>query len=306
MHTAKNHLSKGALLVFTLALLIPLALTPAAAAYEVRYGYAADALWDDGLFLGSDGSFHLDKPMDRAAGVTMIVRLLGKEAEAKAGTYETPFTDVPAWAAPYIGFAYTNGITAGMGKNTFGSTVSMSAGQFLTMTLRALGYDDNAGDFSYDKAPAKALELGLIGEPCYVEYTTTNQFLRDNAAVIAYNALSQNIKGTDTSLRSAIAIPGRPAGDKPTYTASDVPPASDTHPEPEQTPSAGSTCGICGGAGRRACQICRGSGGTWGFRVDFDPVTHRPNNVPVFNTCTSCAGGGYVRCNICNGTGTIK
>lgn len=191
------------------------------AAYEVQYGFAAEALWEDGLFLGTGSSFDLDKSLTRAAGATMIVRLLGKEAEArsKAGGYDMPFTDVPEWAKPYVGYCYSNGISKGVSATSFGSNNDMSASQYITLVLRTLGYNDAAGDFSWDKAPAKALEIGLIGQSCYTQYTTTDLFLRDNAAVIAYNALSQKLKGTDAVLKSTIVLPGRPTGEMPAYTA---------------------------------------------------------------------------------------
>lgn len=53
--------------------------------------------------------------MTRSEAVTMLVRLLGRENEALSGKWETPFTDVPAWAEPYVGLAYENGLTTGTG-----------------------------------------------------------------------------------------------------------------------------------------------------------------------------------------------
>ncbi len=206
--------------LISVTLIFSILVLPGHAAYEVQYGFAAEALWEDGLFLGSGSSFDLDKPLTRAAGVTMIVRLLGKETEAKtkAGGYSIPFTDVPEWAKPYVGYCYTNGISNGVSATSFGSNNNMSATQYITLVLRTLGYNDLAGDISWDKAPAKALEIGLIGQSCYTQYTTTDLFLRDNAAVIAYNALSQKLKGTDTVLKSTIVVPGRPAGEMPAFT----------------------------------------------------------------------------------------
>lgn len=78
----------------------------------------------------------------------MYVCLLGKEAEAKAWSYAIPFTYVPDWAAPYVGYCYENGIANGTSAITFGSNDNMTAAQYLTLVLRTLGYDD--------KAPAKA------------------------------------------------------------------------------------------------------------------------------------------------------
>lgn len=65
----------------------------------------------------SDGApvFELGRAMTRSEAVTMLVRLLGRENEALSGKWETPFTDVPAWAEPYVGLAYENGLTTGTG-----------------------------------------------------------------------------------------------------------------------------------------------------------------------------------------------
>ena len=173
------------------------------------------------MFLGSNGTFNLDQLLTRVEGVTMIVRLLGKDAVAKEKNLSHPFSDVPSWADPYVGYCYTEKISNGISASEFGSNQAMSAAQYLTLVLRALGYKDGAGkDFLWNEAPSKALEIGLIGEPCYQEYTTTNQFLRDNAAMIAFSALSLNKKDTGKTLESTITMPGRPTGTMPSHTKS--------------------------------------------------------------------------------------
>lgn len=208
--------------LLTLAFVFSLCLIPASAGYEVKHGDAAAALWEEGLFLGSGGSFDLDKPLTRAAGAAMIVRLLGKEAEAKEGNYTIPFTDVADWAKPYIGYCYSNGIVNGTSENTYGSNDNMTVAQYLTLVLRALGYDDKTGDFSWNKAADKAFELGMINQRSYTQYTTTKDFLRDDAAGIAYAALSQNLKGTNKALMASITLPDRPNGEMPVYTSADL------------------------------------------------------------------------------------
>lgn len=190
-------------------------------AYEVQYGFAAEELWQKGLFLGSNGTFNLDQPLTRVEGVTMIVRLLGKESEAKEKNFAHPFSDVPSWADPYVGYCYEHKISNGISADKFGSNQEMSAAQYLTLVLRALGYSDGNGkDFLWNESPSKALEIGLIGESCHKQYTTTNLFLRDNAAVIAYNALYLNKKGSDRTLEASITLPGKPSGAMPSYTKS--------------------------------------------------------------------------------------
>lgn len=204
-------------LLLSLALILPFCPQKASAAGDGgmgRYGAAAEALWEEGLFLGTGTSFELDKPLTRAAGTTMVVRILGAEAEALAGSWSTLFTDVPDWAAPYVGYAYANGIVQGTSSTTFSPNSEMSATQYLTLLLRALGYDDSAGDFSWDRATDKAMELGLAEKR-----DISGQFLRGQAALFAYNALRQNVKGTSTILRSTIQVPGHPSGKMPSWTA---------------------------------------------------------------------------------------
>ena len=53
-----------------------------------------------------------------------IVTMIGRAAEAFFGVTaqgDNPFTDVPDWAAPYVGYAAANGITQGVGNNLFDS-----------------------------------------------------------------------------------------------------------------------------------------------------------------------------------------
>ena len=125
---------------------------PAAFAASDEATAAADELYALGLFNGTgtdangNPNFDLDRAPTRYEAVTMLVRLLGKDGEAKAGTWKTPFTDVVDWAKPYVGFAYANGLTAGTSATTFGGGAAVSASQYLTFVLRALGYD-NSVDF---------------------------------------------------------------------------------------------------------------------------------------------------------------
>lgn len=97
----------------------------------------------------------------RAEAAAMMVRMLGKEETAKANVGEIPFADVPDWAVPYVSYLYHNGITKGMSDTEFGASLNISPDQYLTYILRSLGYDDAAGDFSWDNAVSKAAELNV-------------------------------------------------------------------------------------------------------------------------------------------------
>ncbi len=124
---------KKAIALITALLLLSAMLPAALAADEAQE--AAQELYALGLFTGvgvnEDGTpdFDLEREPTRSEAVTMLVRLLGKEAEAKEGAWETPFTDVPDWAKPYVGYAYANKLTFGTGETTFGGKDPVSATQ---------------------------------------------------------------------------------------------------------------------------------------------------------------------------------
>ena len=107
---------------------------------------AADKLYSLGLFSGTgaakDGSpiYSLDRTLTRQEAITMVLSLMGKTGEARHTVAQTHFTDVDAWAVPYVGYAYQQGITAGVGADTFGAQREVKATEYLTFLLRSLGY----------------------------------------------------------------------------------------------------------------------------------------------------------------------
>ena len=195
----------------TISVLLVLALlcclVPAAFAAESSETAAAEKLYDTGLFSGTGTDaqgnpvFSLDKVPTRSEAVTMLVNLLGKSDVAKAGTWTTPFTDVPEWAQPYVGYAFANGLTSGTGKTAFGSALPVSADQYLTLVLRALGYKDGT-DFSWKDASAFAQKLGLTGK----DYSSVSKFLRGDIAKISEAALAIDYKNTDVALSQIIEL----------------------------------------------------------------------------------------------------
>lgn len=186
-----------------LALTLLLGTLPSAFAAQTRTPYeAASALYTLGLFQGkqmsADGTpvFALADTATRAEAVTMLVRLLGKEDDAKAGTWSIPFTDVPAWAAPYVGYAYQNGLTVGTDATHFGSENTVSLNDYLTFLLRALGYSDAKGDFTWSSARVLAGAVGLLDS----EPSSTAAFVRGDLARISFAALNATPKSGSTLL----------------------------------------------------------------------------------------------------------
>ena len=193
-------------LVLVLALL--LAFLPTAVALSPAE--AANRLHSLGLFQGvgqnADGTpnFALDRAPTRAEAITMFVRLIGASEAANAGTWQTPFTDVPNWALPYVGYAYTEGLTNGIGPTTFGSNQSATATQYLTFILRALGYISGE-DFQWNRAweltDSKSITDGRFN-------AGTTQFLRGDVAVVSFDALSATFKGSNQTLYAYLIAAG--------------------------------------------------------------------------------------------------
>lgn len=201
-------LKRSIALALSIITLLSMCIT-AHAAYTPQHTEEAEVLYDLGLFKGTgtnaDGTpiFALEQKANRIQGLVMLIRLLGKEADALAYTGECPFNDVPAWAEKYAAYAYDNGITKGTSATTFGSDDPLVGKAYVTFVLRALGYDDGAGEFSYNSALTFGAEVGLIGA---VEYT--GDLYRDDCAQISYTALKTNMKGVETTLLDKLVADG--------------------------------------------------------------------------------------------------
>lgn len=163
-----------------------------------QYLEEANMLKKLNVFQGSDAGFELERAPTRLEGGVMFVRLLGAEQEAVENNYSHPFTDVPDWGSPYVGYMYKMGLTQGISDTQFGSDDNMIAKSYATFLLRALGYDDSQGDFSWSTALEYSQEVKLIDESFNSSLDNTT-FLRDHVAKFSLNVLSTNLKNnTDT------------------------------------------------------------------------------------------------------------
>jgi len=166
-------------------------------------------LKDLGLFRGvSSTDFALDRAPTRVEAVVMLVRSLGQESEALAGSWPDPFTDIPSWASKYIGYAYQKSLTNGVSATEFG-TGSASANMYVTFALRALGYSDQNGDFSWDQPFSLAKSIGIL--PDIVQ---TTDFLRADVVAVTYASLSAKIKGSTSTLSDKLISDGVFTGDQ--------------------------------------------------------------------------------------------
>ena len=166
-----------------------------ASAFAANYTNCADSLHEMGLFQGTQNGYDLDRTPTRAEAAVMLVRLLGKEAEAKALTYTAPFTDLKGWEKPYVQNLYSNGLANGTNRTTFNPTGKCTAQMYAVFLLRALGYSDTA-DFSYANAIETAREQGIYD----TGIINVQNFLRDDAAAASYTVLSVSPKNSEGTL----------------------------------------------------------------------------------------------------------
>ena len=193
---------KKALSLFLTIMLVFSLIPTTAFAASTEATHAADVLNALGLFDGTgideNGNpiYALDKVPTRLEAVTMLVRLLGKSEEAVNGNWDTPFTDVANWAKPYVGYAYANGLASGTSKTTFGGNDKVTAAQYITFVLRALGYESGV-DFTWNKAWELSDEIGLT-DGRYDE--KTESFLRSDIAITSASALNSALKNSNMTM----------------------------------------------------------------------------------------------------------
>ena len=187
------------LVISIIIILIPSSVA-AGELFSQHYQYAVN-LNMLGLFRGTDTGFELDREPTRLEGAVMFVRLLGAEEEALQQNYAHPFTDVPVWGAPYVGYLYNYELTNGISETEFGSYISIKAISYLTFALRALGFSDEGSysDFTWNNAVLFAYQNGYISYSIFQELIT-EVFLRGNVARVSYEILSAGQKDSGISL----------------------------------------------------------------------------------------------------------
>lgn len=217
-------------LLLTLVLLCTLLAVPAGAATSAAET-AAQELYQMGLLQGGgtlpDGSpdFMLDDTATRSAAAAMLVRLLGGEAEAITSRYYHPFTDAD-WSNDYLGYLYHYKIAYGVSSTTFGVNETITAAQFLTMMLRAMGYDQVNWQDPYPTARAVGLD-----------WSGASDFRRGDMAYICRSALSCRPKGSSQTLYQRLV------GQNAIHTPQ---PQPQPEPEPSQTFTAGPVTPVSG------------------------------------------------------------
>ncbi|WP_033117106.1 hypothetical protein [Intestinimonas butyriciproducens] len=179
------------------------------------YNALADGLKALGLFKGSDtgygSGYDLEAKPTRIQALIMFLRLIGEEQAALSTTAACPFTDVPAWCQPYVAYAYEQGLTKGVDDAAmlFGTADYVTAGQYVTFILRALGYQDSGDtpDFTWDTALQRGMDLGILTAGEY-KMLMEEPFLRAQVAYLSYFALEHTYKDRAETLQTQLTTSG--------------------------------------------------------------------------------------------------
>ena len=246
------------LLPLLLAVLTALCLGGSALALDMEDPYlsSAEALHELGLFQGTgtnaDGTpiYDLDKTPTRNQALIMLVRLLGKETEAKNGAWDIPFTDVSEGMKPYVGYAYANGLTKGYSAESFRGTQRIPGNQYVSFLLRALGYESGK-DFEVSKATELSDQIGLTAGQSLAGFT------RGDVVQLSVAALSTPLKDSETTMMQKLQADGviptdAETPERPAYLLPDV-----VAPE-----------------GLEFHQIPRNCWSLWGYIPDYFQVDH--------------------------------
>jgi len=199
--------------IITVVLIITMLSIQVIAASKVEHTSKADALKAVGLFNGTAKGYELERAPSRLEAAVMLIRLLGKESAAKELNSPHPFTDVPGWANPYIGYMYANGLSTGIGNNLFGSDKAADAKSFATFVLRALGYNDKDGDFTWGTALDFAVTQQVM-TAAELKNLAGQVFLRDEMVFLSYQGLKAKLKDSQDQLVDKLIAENSVAVDK--------------------------------------------------------------------------------------------
>lgn len=164
-------------------------------------GYALQRL---GLVNGDEnGDLMLEKTGTRQEGFTLFLSLLGERDAATAVQYSHPFTDVADWFDNFAGYGVYKHYTSGVSQKKFGAADTITAEQYMTFVLRALGYTD----FDWTESIQKAIQIGLCTQEQADRWTKT--FRRQEIMEISYLALSARMNNSESTLADKLIALGK-------------------------------------------------------------------------------------------------
>ena len=149
---------------------------------------AIDVLEAVGIMIGDEnGNFNPDQNVTRNEMAVVMANLMEYNVASYKDT--SPFTDVPAWAEPYVAACYTNGITSGYSDTVYGGSDTVTTAQAALMLMKALGYFQYASDFGSDWQLATTRQGNAIDLFVGVDSGVTQAMTRNDVAQLVLNTL---------------------------------------------------------------------------------------------------------------------
>ena len=185
---------------------------------------AIEVLQAVGIMTGDqNGKFNPDAKVTRNEMAVIMCNLLDYTVASYKGT--APFTDVPAWAEPYVAACYTNGITSGYDKVTYGGNDTVTTGQAALMLLKALGYFQYSADFGSDWLVETTKNGSTAGLFDGVATGAKEALTRNDVAQMVLNALEADLvkaekNGSDVQVGDIVISGGKATYDARTGTDS--------------------------------------------------------------------------------------
>ena len=162
---------------------------------------AIEVLKSVGIMTGDEkGNFNPEAKVTRNEMAVVMSNLMAYNVKTYANT--SPFTDVPEWAEPYVAACYTNGITSGYDKVTYGGSDNVTTAQAALMVMKALGYFQFQSDFGADwqlSTVAQGNKIDLFED---VDSPVKEAINRNELAQLVLNALeSGTVEADDDTIK---------------------------------------------------------------------------------------------------------
>ena len=150
-----------------------------------------------GIMVGdANGNFNPDAKVTRNEMAVVMANMLSLKVDDFKNT-KTGFTDVPAWAEPYVAACRADGIIAGYSATYFGGSDTVTAAQAGLMMLKALGYFQYASDFGDDWKLTSVKQASKIDLYDEIDAGSDTALTRNDVAQLVLNALEADMVEPD-------------------------------------------------------------------------------------------------------------
>ena len=170
------------------------------------------------VMVGDDRGFGPDRPVNRAEMAVVMGLLLNLDYNYYVST--CPFADVSGnyeWARGWVGACAANGIVSGRGEGIYDPGATVTAIEAASMMMRALGYFQNAEDYSDGFVLVTVRQGNQIGLFNGVGSDGSTPMTRNQVAQMALNALRSEM--VDFTGTPGIEVNGVKVGYRAEYTS---------------------------------------------------------------------------------------